>query len=258
MSVPMSLSRRRIPLRRMGVMSVVGVLLIGSAVPVLAVNEFAEAGRETPSPSNIYDGIRGKQEIRTNPATVSGVAYVHHNQVRHSSGDFIAIGTYMGLGAVGTGGGSSCSNDYDADWSIYTDGEFTGVYFCLTIAQDVYVAGSNPAFSVAYAWCPSSLSYRWVLALGGTNPASATIRDCRTTGWTAGDSVRSGLETCCVSTDRDIDVKYTQMKYNLNSGSTWYSIGNPSDTYGYKYVDFDYRYTFVSNEAFNVYLTPLN
>ena len=195
----------------------------------------------------IYDGLRGNQNIRTDPATVANIAYVHQTQVDlgDSTGDYVAIGTYNGLGP------GACADSYNASWSVYSDGVIGGLYFCNTEQVNAYASGANPSFKVFYGVC--QLITRWGMVMGGV------IWECRTSAYTAGDRVSAGLETLSDPanfTDRNIDVKYTNMEMSLINMSGYIDFGGGVACCSYK--DNFYSYSFVSNRAFNVYLAPLD
>jgi hypothetical protein len=191
-----------------------------------------------------FDAFKGYQGIRTDPATVSGVGYVHASQVDVGAvgGDFVAIGTAKGVGV------ESCADDYDAKWSIYTDGELGGVYFCNDEKVDAYAAGANPSFSIEYGFCPSTLSNKWLLSMGGT------LWSCYGSSSTTASRVSAMLETTGSSTvDRNIDVKFTGLNWSLSGSSSWTSFGTGTVVHSPSYSN-----SSVSSTAFNVYLAPLD
>jgi hypothetical protein len=197
----------------------------------------------------VYDGLKGNMGIRTDPATVANVAYVHITQADIGAylGDFVAIGTANGMGV------SSCADDFDPLWTGYYDYEIGGVYFCNDFGFDAWGVGSNPTFRIEYATCSQGGYPAWVLTFAGTE------RACRTASATAALRVIVGLEVVSDPfnpADRNIDVKYTSLKRNLNNGSTWLDLGHPpaSDFYS----DPNYTHQWVSDTAQNFYLAPLN
>lgn len=196
--------------------------------------------------SPIFDGLKGNMGIRTDPATVVGVGYVHITQADTGStgGDFVAIGTANGLGV------SSCANDYDAKWTGYYDRIIGGSYFCDDFSLDAYAAGSNPTFQIYYSFCQAANANRWVMTFNGVQ------RTCMNAGTTGAQALNIGLETTGGSTtDRNIDVKYTNLKKNLTGSTTWSDLGNPGASL---VIDPNYSYQFVSNTAQNFYLAPLD
>src|SRR5262245_21463986 len=72
------------------------VATIGVVAPAIA-NEFAFG--QLVAGSAIYTGISGSAAIRTDPATVAGVAFVHPVQVDTGAlgGSFIGLGTVNAL-----------------------------------------------------------------------------------------------------------------------------------------------------------------
>jgi hypothetical protein len=91
----------------------------------------------------------------------------------------------------------------------------------------------------------------WQLTLGGV------FRGCIQSGLTSGYMVAAMLETTGGSTvDRDIDVKYTNLLARQSGGSGFWALqGNVSDLG--VVTDAAYTNTKVTDQAFNVYLTPL-
>lgn len=202
-------------------------------------------------PTSAIDGVKGNQGIRTDPVTVNFVGFVHPTQVDTGAagGDFVAIGTANGAGAPGDPGQPSCANDYDPKWTIYADGATGGLYWCADYTQDAYTTGANPTFQIYYDFCSPSGPVRWVLSFGGVQ------RRCVNQGTTSGDSAIVMLETTGASTtDRNIDVKYTNLKVNLTGSATWvnfdanFSVGGPAPNYSIQIVN---------GTAVNAYLAPL-
>lgn len=220
------------------------VFVLVSAPSTLAAEQagsYASAGA-----TSTFDGFRGNMGIRTDPATVSGVGYVHAAQidVGAAGGDFVAIGTSNGLGVSGT----ACANDYDPRWTIYVDWVLGGVYGCADSALDVYGSGANPSFHLSWSWCSALNRSTWVLLFDGVQ------RRCLTSANSVGSRVIAMLETTGVSTtDRNIDVRYTNLNKNYGSGTTWFAYGT-----GIQVVAPNYTYQHVSSTAFNVYLAPLD
>lgn len=212
---------------------------------VAAGNEFAFSFKE--EIAAIYDGLRGNQNIRTDPATIVGIGYVHQTQVAlgDMTGDFVAVGTYNGLAATG------CANSSNPSWSVYTDGVIGGQYFCNTEQVNAYARGANPSFQIYYGVC--QLINRWGMVMGGV------VWECRTSAWSAGDRVSAGLETLSNPanfTDRNIDVKYTNMQFSLINQTGYLDFGGGAACCSYK--DDFYSYQFLNDRAFNVYLAPLD
>lgn len=220
-----------------------GLSLVALAIASPAIAAEQEARRVDHTTQNI-DAFKGFQGIRTDPATVSGVGYVHPTQVDVGAygGDFVAIGTANGLGV------DNCANDYDAKWTVYTDGVIGGVYRCDDEKLDAYTTGSNPSFTIQRAWCPSQSATRWLLFFGGT------LWRCMSHSATGAIGAAAGLETTGSSTtDRNIDVKYTGLNTSNINSSTWNAFGAGTSIHSP-----NYSYQYVSTTAFNVYLAPLN
>lgn len=225
------------------VAAMVAVLLVSG--PVLA--EFAVA-IQAASGGTSFDGLKGNQNIRTDLATITGSAWVHPTQVDVGSagGDFVAIGTYKGLGP------DLCLDDYDARWSAYVDYKIGGVYHCQTFLVDYYGIGANPTFQIAWGFCSPSGPTSWVMTWSGVQ------RKCISSANSSGSRVIAGLETTLASgtTDRNIDVQYTNLKKNYAGASTWFDFGGcpgpPS------FADPNYSLQNVSNTACNTYLAPLD
>jgi hypothetical protein len=190
------------------------------------------------------DGFKGRQGIRTDPATVTGIGYVHPTQMDIGSvgAAFVAIGTAKGVGV------DDCANDYDALWTVYIDGEIGGTYFCEDVDVDAYGSGTNPAFNISYEFCPSVLANRWLLSFGGV------LWSCKSAGATGATRAIGMIETTgSSSTDRNIDVKYTNLQLNNISSNTWNNFGNAASS-----VAPNYSFANVSTTAFNVFLAPLD
>lgn len=237
---------RTVTKRRRAIAAVFAIAAPLFVAATVDANELAYSFRS--QSSAVYDGIRGNQGIRTDPATVSGITYAHPVQLLLgvATGDFVAVGTYNG--AATTGGPPDCTASFDANWSVYTDGVLGGVYFCNTEQVNAYAAGTNPSFSIQYGVC--SLITRWAMYFDGT------AWECRSSAYHAGDFVGAGLETAGTSTtDRDIDVKYTNMQTRVTGFTTWDNFGGGVACCSR--ADPSYTYTYVGVTAFNVYLNPL-
>jgi hypothetical protein len=215
--------------------------LAGSAT---AVNEFS-AGFRVRSTTDL-DGVRGNQGIRTGPATVNGVSYVHPTQMDVGSlGDsFVAIGTYNGQGT--SGGGADCPNDYDSGWSGYYDGVIAGVYFCFKFGDDNWSVGDSPTFRIERD-CQLGPNVRWGVYFAGSQ------RACLDSGASGATAAVASIEVVSSGgTDRNVDVKYTSLDVHFVGGS-WGSFSH-NDTR----VDPFYSFGAVSSTAFNTYLAPLD
>jgi hypothetical protein len=208
----------------------------------IATADFATARRT--SGSAIYDGIQGNQGIRTDPATVVGVGYVHPIQadVGAVGGDFVAVGTANGVGA-----GDFCANDYDPKWTIYVDRIIGGAYQCIDYTQDAYGAGANPTFLISWKYCVAVHGNRWVLEFGGAQ------RTCIYSASAGATRVLAGLETNGDEiTDRNIDVRYTNMLRH-DVGGAWVDMNANEER-----EDPSYRTDRLTPRSFDNYLPPLN
>lgn len=223
-------------------------------VPVLALstagsaaaNEFAFGWVLAGSP--IYTGFLGTAELRTDPATVVGVGYVHPVQMDIGSygGDFVAVGTSNGMG-TDAGATYNCSDHYDARWDIYTDGVIGGIYECHDNQTNAFVAPSSQAFKIDWRFCTGDGANRWVMRWNSHDQL------CLNSSSHAAIWFGAGLETAgSSSTDRNIDVRYWTMQYQLSGGS-WSNVGFVS-----KNVDPSYSFTNPVTTNFNTYLAPLN
>lgn len=194
----------------------------------------------------VYDGLKGNLHTRTDPPTVIGIGYVHLTQadVGPYGGDFVAIGNAKGVGV------DNCADDYDEGWTGYWDGRLGQIYFCFDFSPDQYGIGSNSTFQIDYGSCAlAGGANRWKLTFGGS------LRGCVNTGNSGAQGLYIGLETTGGSTvDRNIDVKYTNLKRNHTNGPDWVDLGNP----GLQNLDPNYTYQWVSNTAQNMYLAPLD
>lgn len=215
-----------------------------AALGVDPLNEFAASITTAVSP--VYDGLKGNLNTRTDPATISGIAYVHITQadVGSPGGTFIAIGVANGAGV------DNCADDYDSLWTGYYDGEIGGLYFCEDFDHDFYGVGSNPNFKIYYETGALCGGNRWILTLNGIT------RACLVTSGSSAQHVNVGLEVVSYPpdpTDRNIDVKFTNLYMNLTNGTNWLELGTPQWL-----VDDFYTKSWVSNTAENFYLAPLN
>jgi hypothetical protein len=218
-----------------------------SPARALVLNEFAAAAIRAVSP--VYDGLRGNMYIRTDEPTVPWATYVHITQADIGSlqGDFVAIGTAKGAGV------DSCPDDFDPLWDGYYDGQLGALYFCNEFNPDGWGIGDNPSFRIERANCPSGGFPSWVLTFAGTT------RTCISSSSTAAIALPVGLEVVTSppdTTDRNIDVKYTNLNRNLTNSTTWQSYGTPAAS------DINcaasYTCTIVSSTSSNFYLAPLN
>ena len=216
-----------------------GVLLLMLGMAPVAQAEQAFGYRLYGSPR--LDGFEGNQGIRTDPATVNGIGYVHSSQM--DIGDpgnmFVAVGTAKGVGV------DNCANDYDSLWTVYEDGVIGGVYFCNDLDVDAYGANTSPSFSITRGACQGG--QRWLMEFGGTR------WDCIVSGVDGASRAIGLLETTGGSTtDRNIDVKFKNLA-TRDIGSTWDVFGTASTS-----VDPNYSVSVVSTLQFNVFLPPLD
>lgn len=181
------------------------------AMTAAAVRAGEDVGQQWWSYSGTVDRFKGNQHIRTDPATVQGIGYVHpiYMDVGAGGGDFVAIGTAKGVGS------DACADDYDAKWTVYSDWQVGGIYHCLDLALDKYSAGANPTFKIIREFCPiGEYAVRWVLYMGGV------LYKCVNHAAQGADNVEVGLETTGPgTTDRNIDVSYTNLQYGSGSFS---------------------------------------
>ena len=211
--------RSKQPLMKTAVRGTSLVLLTAlCAGTAAAVRAGEDVGQIWWSYSGTIDKFQGNQRIRTDPATVQGIGYIHpiYMDVGADGGDFVAVGTANGVGV------DHCADDYDEKWTVYGDWVIGGIYHCWDFALDKYNAGANPTFKIARELCPigeGEYAYRWVLVFGGT------LYRCLSHSATGADSVEAGLETTGPgNVDRNIDVTYTNLKIDgSNAGApTWY------------------------------------
>lgn len=217
-----------------------GVLL--SAPAPATAGEHAGAWKQRAA--NDFNGFKGRQALRTNPATVVGVGYVHASQVDVGAGggDFVAIGTAKGRGVA------NCADQYSGSWTIYTDGILGGVYFCNDEKKNAYKAKTNPTFSIQYDYCPSASTDRWLLSFGGT------LWRCLGTGQTGGHRVTAMLETTGASNvDRNIDVRFNNLR-RRHQGANWVDFGAP----GHHFSNLNYSVANPYNDQVDAFLTPLD
>jgi hypothetical protein len=228
----------------MGWSVLIAILAITLLAPSATATERSTAGRVIAT-SDI-DGWKGVQGIRTDPATASGVGYVHQTQMDIGSpaNAFVAIGTAKGAGVPGT----TCANDNNPLWTVYVDGEIGGVYVCDDVDVNAFGAGDTPAFNITYNWCPSASGNRWLMSFEGV------LWTCLNAGVTAAVQVTAGLETTGTSSvDRNIDVKYTNLERNMQGSTTWVNL-----VHNLTIVNPNYDLDIVNNRAHNAYLAPLD
>jgi len=222
-------------------------LLLNPAPAFAGGSEWAYA--QTIGLSPVFDGLKGRMEIRTDPATVATATYLHITQADPGplDNDFIAIGTSNGHGV------DHCDDDFDPLWSGYYDGRMGGLYFCWDFSPDAFGVGANPSFQIYHTTCPFWAQTLWVVSFNGT------ALDCVNLGSNSAQYLTVGLEVRTDpfdATDRNIDVKYTQLFRNQTNGANWIELGHPpmSDVY----LDQSYKWQWVSNTAQNFYLGVLN
>ncbi len=167
---------------------------------------------------------------------------MHPVQASFSNGNWLAIGTYKGGGA-GNGG---CPNDFDAKWNVYTDGELSGIYFCLMEDSDTYGAGDSPSFSITRGYCPSAGKTRWNFSMGGV------LWACYAASASTANQFVGMLETTTTA-DWNIDVIYRQVEWRQASTSTWHAFGT-----GYAQTAPSYSNVSASDRRFNLYLGVLD
>lgn len=224
--------------------------MVAATAGSVGANEFAGAQRE--SAPGTYDGFRGNADIRTNPITVNGITFAHSTQMDTGAvgGEFVAIGTYKGEGAGVAP--DRCVDDYDGAWSIYTDGVLNSMYFCETEAEDQYVVGDNPSFAIIWGFCLSQSANRWLMYHDGGLWACYDATDFSRGAAAVLETAGSPPST----TDRNIDVKFTNLNVNRSNGGDWLVFGSIAA------VDIilspDYTYGWISNTAHNSFLAPLN
>jgi hypothetical protein len=214
----------------------------------VAYAEWATGAQE----ASFFDGIQGNMQIRTDPVTVQGVSYGHPVFLSHSAGDFdfVSIGTANGAGGGGPQG--TCPDEYNPAWSIYVDWFLGGSYGCLTAVSNIYWVGSNPSFEIAWTSCAGY--GRFVLSMGGVPRACLLPWNPY---WTAGYRVSFGLETAPfgITSDYNLDVKYTNLRKNYTNLPGWYVLGNCED---FEVQNPDYQVRYVSSTACNTYWPPLD
>jgi hypothetical protein len=225
-------------------MRLVVAFLVGCTLCLMPSQASAEqaAGQINSSPRNLI-GVSGHQEIRTGPATVNGIGYIHPTQadIGVDGGGFVGIGTAKGVGI------DQCADNYDALWTVYTDGFIGGNYFCHDENPDAYTIGDNPSFKIVYANCPSSQTNAWLMYFGGT------LWRCLYSDQHVAQSVGVGLETTGGSNvDRNIDVKYSELEHR-SQGSGFVGWGTAST-----FAAPSYTVTQPVNAKINAFLAPLD
>lgn len=166
-------------------------------------------------------GFRGEQVIRTNPATQTGVSYVHPFQAYFSGPTFLAVGTYKGRGANGDPGSSSCPDNYSGTWSLYTDGENpAGQYFCVLEQADAFDVGHSPHFRIAESVCADG-NRGWAAFVNGDRKTCRGAYNDTATGGGA------GLEVVAFPTTQgyNIDVIHRDLELYSNYLGMWYDLG---------------------------------
>ena len=231
------MSRRFLPIASLGL----GLSLVLLGVPASGLEQ--TFGYR--SSSSNFDGMKGRQGIRTDPSTVNGVGYVHPSQmdIGAEGGDFVAIGTAKGVGVAGT----SCDDDYGGLWTVYTDGRIGGVWWCEDLDVNAYGPDTNPTFTIEYGWCPSASANRWLLFFDGT------LWRCKAANPTTGSRTIVMLETTGSSTvDRNIDVKYSGLERSA-PGAGYVSWGTAS-----QFIAPTYAIDQPTGTQINIYEPPLD
>lgn len=183
--------------------------------------------------NNFIQGVRGNQGIRTNPATVNGVAFIHLGQLfLDANGNFIGVGTYKGRNTVG--GTTNCPSHYGGDWTGYYDRVVAMVYACSDFCVDCWDTGDNPSFKIEWASCLPQPVSRWVVTFAGTNRACIS-------GPSSGIGGSAGLEVVGTTNDYNIDAKWTNMQQRPQGGTFWGCYdsrpGQEAPDYTYQYVN---------------------
>lgn len=229
---------------RRAVRAAVAIALLAALITpsVAAANGFAYGLKAGAS----FDGVRGTQWIRTDPATVAGIGYVHAIQVQRNldpnDPDFIAIGTMNGVGVSGT----QCANHYDPLWGIYVDWVLYGVYTCKDIVANYIGVGGAANSTIQWTFCDGASAYRWVLSF------ASTVRACVNASWHSGGRIVWGIETVPTSTERNLDIRWLDPQQNL-VGNSWTDISKP--VYEESPSGLSYTSSFLSHQ-FDVYLPP--
>jgi hypothetical protein len=190
----------------------------------------------------IYDGIQGGQYLRNDATPQTGRVIAHPVQVAFVDGDFTAVGTYKGDGPDGL----QCPDDYDADWTNYTDGATSGVYYCVSYG-DGEAQGTTPSFEISYGFCPfNPAGNRWRVYWAGA------LLECRAPGGSAAPVVSAGAESGYgITADQNLDVGYRTMHYNATGGTIWFTYGTPNEC-----ADPSYTFRWNSATSFDTYLAP--
>lgn len=201
--------------------------------------------------SAIYTGFKGTAELRTDPATVTGVGYVHPVQmdIGAAGGDFVGVGTSNGAGTGNAGAIYNCADHYDARWNIYSDASIGGIYECHDNSINAFVAPSSQAFKIDWRFCTGDGANRWVLSWNSHDQL------CVNSSSHAASSFGAGLEVTSGTTDRNIDVRYWTMQYLVSGSSTWANLGFIG---GGATADPSYSFTNPVTTNFNTYLAPLD
>lgn len=234
---PASRSRRRV--RGSRAMAAFAALTAALALAAPASAEQTAVSKYTSSTN--FDAFRGDHLIRTNPATVNGIGYVHALQldIGAPGENFVAIGTAKGVGV------DNCPNSYDSPWDIYTDGAIAGAYFCHTEANNLYTAGDSAGFTITWANCPGTSNPRWVMYMDG-------FRRCISAGTSQGSRTIAMLETTGGSNvDRNIDFTAYNMEYKISG--TWVGMNGLSQS-----VANNYSITIPQPDRANIFLAPLD
>jgi hypothetical protein len=213
------------------------------AGPAHADNDFAAAYRITYTGSpdlHQNDSFRGNQEIRTNPATSSGITFAHPMQVYFSGTSFFAVGTYKGAAV------DACAANASGPWSVYEDGERPdGTYFCRTLMVDAFRIGDNPKFRLVRQACG------WASMVNGAK------YNCRTSFQEYAQGAGAGMEVASpanITASYNIDVKHTQLELHSYFLNFWYDL----DADRFDIDRADYYVTRPSTRALNSFLAPLD
>jgi hypothetical protein len=141
----------------------------------------------------------------------------------------------------------------NAKWDLYLDAWLGGMYWgCVTILANAYAAGTTQTFRISWSFCDSAQAYRWVHYWSGVQ------RWCFNHVVHAGQKLEIGLEVVSTPenfTDRNIDVKYSGLTFNLINQSTWFNwITLPPGSF---LVSPNYTVTNPTATTVNSFLAPL-
>lgn len=154
-------------------------------------------------------GVQTTQQLE--PATpISGATLVHPVQIvnQGSVGDFVAMGTFHGVGTNG-GGSQDCATVISSRWAVYVDGRAFTTYFCRAQYGSTDADAADQHVEVIHTSCDGT---QWVFKW------NSNVKTCQTVSGAGGLPAVGGESPG--DTSGDIDVRDQELRYRI-LGGTW-------------------------------------